>query len=58
MRPDSSLLLERRVCWMRVSDRACSTTPLLGSGRATVQYRPHRVPRNEHFEALLGCSFG
>ncbi len=29
MRPGSSLLLERRVCWMRVLDRAYSTTPLL-----------------------------
>jgi len=37
MRPDSSLLPERRVCWMRVLDRAYSAAPLLlGSGRAPV----------------------
>jgi len=41
----------------RVRPWPYSTTPLLlDSGRATVQCRPHRVPRNEHHEVALPLS--
>ena len=55
MRPDSSVLLERRVCWMRVVDRAYSATPLLlrlKTSKPSNADPPHRVRRNEHLEAL------